>query len=178
MKKLFTLFLVLVGLFVSANGEVKQSGTDFLVVQSTRTVQESSSLDVYRALVEEVSKWWDPAHTFSQSSGRLSIEAKPGGCFCETLIGGGGVQHLEVIYAEPGKTIRMSGGLGPLQGFAVSGVLTVTLSEADGEVTVDTEYRVFGHVESGLDQWAVAVDGVIAGQFDRLKKYVETGTAE
>ena len=61
----------------------------------------------------------------------MRIEPKPGGCFCEAVPAGrrsgGEIEHMRVIYVAPGSTLRMSGGLGPLQSEAVTGVLTMTL---------------------------------------------------
>ena len=44
----------------------------------------------------------------------LSLDAAPGGCFCERLPNGGGVEHMRVTYVEPGKRIVLTGSLGPL----------------------------------------------------------------
>jgi len=70
---------------------------------------------IYRALTEAISAWWDKAHTYSGDAMNLSLNATPGGCLCEKLPSGGGVRHLTVVYADPGKMLRLSGGLGPLQ---------------------------------------------------------------
>src|SRR5262245_39304153 len=82
---------------------------------------------VYAALIEPA-KWWSSAHTFSQSAANLSIEAKAGGCFCETLPDGGSVQHLEVAAVFPGKLLRMRGALGPFQGSGVAGSMSWQLT--------------------------------------------------
>src|ERR1700704_6205463 len=73
---------------------------------------------VYQALTQQIASWWDKAHTWSGNAAYLSIDARPGGCFCEKLPNGG-VQHMTVLYADPGKLLRLSGGLGPLQDLAV-----------------------------------------------------------
>ena len=64
----------------------------------------------YQALTERIGSWWDKDHTWSGNAANLSIDARPGGCFCERLANGG-VSHMTVIY-EPGRLLRMSGGLG------------------------------------------------------------------
>ena len=48
---------------------------------------------VYDALVGQIGSWWDPEHTYSDDAKNLSIDARPGGCFCEKLPNGGGVEH-------------------------------------------------------------------------------------
>lgn len=51
----------------------------------------SPQADVYRALVERVGTWWSADHTWSGNNANLSIDAHPGGCWCERLANGGGV---------------------------------------------------------------------------------------
>ena len=120
----------------------------------------STLLDVWR--------WWDPAHTWSGDPANLSIDARAGGCFCESLPEGGSAQHLLVIYAEPGSTLRMVGGLGPLQDQAVSGAMTWSVApEGEGSVITMT-YRVSGRVEGGMEAWAGLVDSMLGGQIARL----------
>lgn len=154
---------------------VDASGAGFTV----RTVVEVAAppATVYEALVGAVGSWWDPAHTYSGDASRLSIDARPGGCFCEALEGGG-VQHLEVVYAQPATRLRLKGGLGPLQGEAITGHLTFDL-EPNGEGTrVTLTYKVVGYAPKGLEAWAAPVDGVLAQALGRLDRFVETGSPE
>jgi uncharacterized protein YndB with AHSA1/START domain len=129
----------------------------------------------YRAAVERVGSWWSPDHTFSGNAANLSIDASPGGCWCEKLASGGGVRHLTVVYADPGKLIRFSGGLGPLQDMAVSGAMQWAFKEADGRTTIEVTYKVGGYAPGGLEPLAKAVDGVLTLQIQRLKALVDTG---
>ena len=133
---------------------------------------------VYEALVRDIGTWWDPEHTFSGDSRNLSLDARPGGCLCETLPGGGGVEHLRVVYADPGRVLRLSGALGPLQGSALVGTLTWTFSEAEGGTHLRMTYAVGGFMEGGLEGIAPAVEVVLTGQMRRLGRYVETGEPE
>jgi hypothetical protein len=125
---------------------------------------------VYAALTDGVGGWWDPAHTFSHNARNLSVDAKPGGCFCEQLPDGGGVQHMSVVYASPGKLLRLTGAIGPLQEAALAGTMTWTLVQAGGGTTVELSYTV-----GGFRDIATVVDGVLRGQLARLKALVETG---
>lgn len=131
--------------------------------------------EVYRALVEDVGKWWNPAHTYSGDSANLSIDARPGGCFCEMLAGGGGVEHLRVVHAAPGAMLRLSGGLGPLQAHGVAGSMTWTLEDMEGGTAVELTYVVGGFMDGGLERVGGPVGAVIGEQLGRLKQYVETG---
>ncbi len=52
---------------------------------------------------------------------------------------------MQVVYAAPGKTLRLSGGLGPLQGMGVTGAMTFTLEPAaDGRTLLRYQYVVLG----------------------------------
>lgn len=119
------------------------------------------------------SLWWNKDHTWSGSAANLSLDPRPGGCWCEKLPNGGGVEHMRVVYAAPGEMLRLSGGLGPLQAMPASAVMTVTLTPAaDGKSTAVTfEYAVAG--APGLGQIAAPVDGVLAAQVAGLKAAAE-----
>ena len=158
----------------SARADVVDSGAGGFTVKTVVQVS-APARDVYRALVDRVGAWWDSAHTFSGKSENLSIEATPGGCFCERLAGGGGVRHLTVVYADAGKTLRLNGGLGPLQDMAVAGSMTWTFTEASGKTQVEMTYKVGGYAPGGLGPLAKPVDAVLAQQVERLKRFVEAG---
>jgi uncharacterized protein YndB with AHSA1/START domain len=131
--------------------------------------------DVFEILVERVGLWWDPAHTFSRDSRNLSIDARPGGCFCETFPDGGGVEHLRVVYVKPGEMLRMSGALGPLQAFGLAGSLTWKLTGSQDGTTIELSYSVGGFMEGGFERIAAGVDAVLGEQLQRLALFVDTG---
>jgi hypothetical protein len=126
-------------------------------------------------LVQQVGGWWNPAHTYSGDSKNLSIDARPGGCFCEELPNGGGVEHLRVVYLVPDEMLRLIGGLGPLQASGVVGSFSWTLTDSGSSTTVEVTYVVGGFMEGGFERIAPAVDGVIGEQVHRPKLFVETG---
>ena len=51
---------------------------------------------VYDALVGQIGSWWNPEHTYYGDSKNLSIDPRPGGCFCERLPNGG-VEQMHVV---------------------------------------------------------------------------------
>ena len=51
--------------------------------------------EAFNAFIQ-VAQWWDPSHTYSGKSSNLSLSLQPGGCFCERLDGGGGIEHMRV----------------------------------------------------------------------------------
>jgi uncharacterized protein YndB with AHSA1/START domain len=135
---------------------------------------------VYAKLVHDVGDWWNPAHTFSGDAHDLSIDDKPMGCFCERLKNAaGGARHMEVIHVDYGKTLVMSGALGPLQPMPLAAVMSIQLKPAAAEATaLSVTYEVGGYQPHGLTSLAPIVDSVVAEQFTRLKSYVETGKPE
>ena len=120
--------------------------------------------------------WWDSEHTFSGSAANLAIDPKPGGCFCETLPGAepgspprGGVEHMVVVYIEKPHALRMRGALGPLQGDALVGTLTMQLKPADGGGTqILWEYVVGGYLRVPVEGTATGVDQMLGEQLGRF----------
>lgn len=127
-----------------------------------------SPASAWKRLID-VSSWWSPQHTYSGRSANLTLTLSPGGCWCEKLENGGFVRHLEVVLVIPEKTLRLTGGLGPLQGIGATGALTFTLrSAAPTATTIIAEYWVAGYSPDGLSGVAGAVDQVLDEQLQRL----------
>src|ERR1043166_8608922 len=99
---------------------VVDSAANGFTVKVTVTIQAAPD-EVYQKLVRNVGEWWNPEHTFSRDAHNLSIDDKPLGCWCEKLGNNGGVRHMQVITAAPGKALVFAGGMGPLQSLAVTG---------------------------------------------------------
>lgn len=130
---------------------------------------------VYDVLVRQVGLWWNPEHTYSGDARNLSIDPHPGGCFCEKLARGGGIEHLRVVYVVPAEIVRMTGALGPLQPSGIAGSLTWQLTGAKGGTTVVLTYSVGGFIDGGFEKIAPAVETVLGDQLRRLKLFIETG---
>src|SRR5262245_8604591 len=71
----------------------------------------------------QVGQWWDNQHTYSGDGKRMSLQMRPGGCFCEPLDGGGGIEHMRVTFVQPGERVVLTGSLGPLLYEATAGVM-------------------------------------------------------
>ena len=112
---------------------------------------------------------------YSGDAKNLSIDARPGGCFCEKLPNGGAIEHLRVVYVAPREVLRLSGGLGPLQAAGVAGSMTWKLAGAGDNTRVQFTYSVGGFIDGGFEKVAPAVETVLREQFDRMKRFVETG---
>jgi hypothetical protein len=151
-----------------AAAEVKSAAPGGFAVES-RVVVAAAPAEAYAQIVR-IGDWWDAAHSYSGKGANLSLEARPGGCFCERLAGGGGVEHMRVVSARPGVELRLQGGLGPLQAEAVTGSLSWSLKAVGGGTEVVQRYVVGGYIDGGADRIAPAVDQVLAGQLLRLQQ--------
>jgi hypothetical protein len=164
----------LILLCASAHADVIDSSASGFTDKVTLNIQALPE-DVYRKLVRNIGDWWDPSHTFSGNAHNLSIEEKPGGCFCEKLPSDGGVRHMEVLYFSPGKQLVLGGALGPLQTLAATGAMTIKFAPGEGGTKLEVVYTVVGYLPAGMNTWAAPVDGVLQVQFGRLKNFVEHG---
>nr|AIA15857.1 hypothetical protein [uncultured bacterium] len=118
-----------------------------------------------------VGSWWSGEHTYSGKSANLSMALHPGGCFCERLDSGGGIEHLRVSYVDPSKRVVLSGSLGPLLYEATAGVMDVQFERIAGGTKVTLDYRVAGFASGGAEKLAPLVDGVLAEQFKRYREF-------
>ena len=127
---------------------------------------------VYNQLVNQVGKWWHPDHTWGGDAATLSMDARPGGCFCEQL-DGGGVKHMEIVYVRSGAELRMTGGLGPLQMTGAHGGMSWQLEAAENGSQLTLQYRVTGYLPGGMNQFAGPVNDVLQVQINRLAAFAE-----
>jgi uncharacterized protein YndB with AHSA1/START domain len=168
---LATVALATIPLVPPAHAEVTAVSAQGFVVQHVLSLPAPPDV-VYRALTGEVGQWWNPDHSFSGDAANFTLDDRAGGCFCEALPGGGSVEHLRVVFAQPGKMLRLTGGLGPLQALAVAGTMQYRLTEEDGMTRLDFQYAVGGFVPGGLESLAAAVDQVLGEQLQRLAAYL------
>ena len=167
--------MVFLSLLVPAHAPaaVADSSANGFTAKLTLNIQAPPG-DVYRKLVRNIGDWWEASHTFSADPHNLSIDDKPGGCFCEKLASSG-VRHMQVLYADPGKRLVLSGALGPMQTMAATGSMTIELTPSNGGTKLDVTYAVAGYLPAGMNTLAPIVDSVVTAQFTRLKNYAETG---
>ncbi|WP_395644854.1 SRPBCC domain-containing protein [Terricaulis sp.] len=123
-------------------------------------------------------RWWSSAHTYSGDAANLRLTPRAGGCWCETWDHGQSVEHMRVVAViehEGVRTIRLAGGLGPLQEMGVNAVMTLTVTPREGGSKVTMTYRVAGEPGLALDQVAAPVDAVLMEQFGRLTRLLDGG---
>lgn len=155
-----------------AAGEVKDSQPDGFTLENSAWMPAPAE-QTWDALVNQVGRWWPADHTWWGDPGKLSIEARAGGCFCERA-GDRQARHLEVVFVDPGKTLRLAGGLGPLQGMGLDGILEFRLAPADeGGTLVTLWYRAGGYSPDDLSAFAPVVDRVQAQQLDGLVQFLK-----
>ncbi|MBB3989615.1 hypothetical protein [Croceicoccus naphthovorans] len=155
-----------------AKAEMQKIGESGFVSRHTATV--AATPDAAWAALIEPSGWWNGAHTFSGEPDNLTLDPRALGCFCEMLPVGegrsspGSVRHMQVLFADPGTALRLSGALGPLQSEPVGAVLTVTLKQEDAGTRILFEYVVGGTMRYSVDQIGPAVDRVVGEQLASL----------
>lgn len=153
---------------------IKQDDSGFVTRDVTEVKADTKTS--WLALISPA-KWWNKAHTWSADSANLTLRPQAGGCFCERIPEvpdslritlEGSVEHMRVLQAYPERALRMSGGLGPLQSEAVTGVLTIVLSETEQGTRIVWEYVVGGYMRYETPVIAKAVDGVMSQQLNGL----------
>ena len=151
--------------------EVLAAGDHGFQIKVVRTVKAGVN-QVDHAIIHEVADWWDPAHTFSKDAKNLSMDLA-NRRFHEALPNNGFVTHMEIAHYRPSDTIRLTGGLGPLQEMGVQGALTMRLKANQDATVVTLTYNVTGFSPDGLAKLAPVVDGVLTAQLDRLSAHFD-----
>ena len=162
----------------AAHAEVVSESEAGFVSRVTVDVKASAA-DAWPVMTTP-SGWWMDRHTFSGTAANLTLVPSAGGCFCEKLppaddksgqaklLRPGRVEHMRVVYAQPGEALRMVGGLGPLQSEAVSAALTMTLKPMAGGTRITWVYVVGGYTRYKPAEISKMVDAVMAAQIARL----------
>lgn len=173
MKLLTNCALAIGGLlFAPAQAEVK-SATEYGFETVRVVIVKASAAQAY-AMLGKPGLWWSGKHTYSGSAKNMSLQLHAGGCFCEAIPADKAtVEHARVVFAQPGKTLRMLGGFGPLQQEGVSGALTFVLKPVDGGTEVTMRYVVGGYIRMGPQVIAPLVDQVLSEQLAGLKAALE-----
>lgn len=154
-----------------AAAEVRTSSAAGFAIESRATVQVPPA-EAYAALAR-VGRWWDSQHTYSGDAANMTLEPRPGGCFCEAIpADSGAIEHGRVIYARPGQTLRVQAALGPLQSEGVIGTLTWSLRAVEGGTEITQTYVVGGYMRGGFEPVAPLVDQVMSTQLRRLAEHL------
>jgi hypothetical protein len=177
MKIFATLPFAFLALASPALAEVKaQSELGFAVVHGTEVKASPDAL--WKRLVAP-KDWWNPAHSWSGSTAGFYIDAQAGGCFCELfqekdkdgkLRTVGSVEHMRVVFSDPGKVLRLRGSLGPLQSEAMTGTLSISIvpGKIASQSRISFAYVVGGFMRYKTAEISPAVDKMLGEQFARL----------
>ena len=163
--------MALASMYHPADAAVKDTNASGFTVENAELVQVDADA-AWKALVHDVDRWWPKDHSWWGTESKLSIDARAGGCFCE-IAGARQARHMAVVFVDPGRTLRMTGGLGPLQGMGLDGALEFRLAPADGGGTrITMSYRAGGYTPDDLSKLAPVVDKVQAQQLRGLADFL------
>jgi len=155
------------GLVVPAAGNAEVlsvSDTHFVLRQEARSSLSAEQL--WQRLIRPAT-WWHPDHTYSGDAANLSLDVQAGGLWREDW-DGKSVAHGRVLFADPGKVLRLDAPFGPLQGLGAYTVWTITITpDQDGSVVVFDEVST-GSPTARLSEVAGAVDYVKSEAIQRL----------
>lgn len=154
----------------ASQARMVSTGATGFVIENTGVVPTDPAT-AWKALVEDVDRWWPADHTWFGSSANLRIDARAGGCFCE-IDGERQVMHMTIAFVDPGRLLRMLGGLGPLQGMGMYGALDWTFEAAEGGTRITLRYQASGYVPEDFDELVPVVDRVQGLQLGGLLEYL------
>lgn len=157
----------------AAQAEIVDRGETYVRMKTVQQIAAPPA-KVYAA-IGELGRWWDDEHTYSGKAANMTLPLTANGCWCETIPGGGSVRHgvVELAWPEQGM-VRIDAALGPLQDEGVRGALFFRLKPKDGGTEVTITYNI-GGARDFVTKGAEGVDMVLNVQWERLKRYVETG---
>ncbi len=159
----------------SAQAEVKDQAPNGFTIENSEWVPTDPQTS-WKAFVNDVGKWWPADHSWWGDASKLSISEKVGGCFCETN-GAQQAWHMSVAFVDPGKLMRMTGGLGPLQGMGLDGALEWRFVEEKGGTRITLWYRAGGYTPDDLTKFVPVVDQVQGLQLAGLAAYLRKQAA-
>lgn len=176
-RRIAMLFVVaLLGWPAWAQAEVKDASASGFTIENSRVIAVDAQA-AWTALVNDIDLWWPRDHTWWGKASRLEIQPRAGGCFCE-IDGESQARHMVVVFADPGHLLRMSGGLGPLQGMGLQGVMEWRFEPVKDKLgkegtRITLFYRAGGYTPDDLAAFAPVVDRVQALQLGGLADYLD-----
>ena len=98
--------LLITGLPPAAGAEVIDASPAGFT--SKNVVEIAVPADIVYATLLKVETWWDPAHTYSGDAKNLTIDARPGGCFCETWSKGSRIRRRRLSSGPMSRFQKLS----------------------------------------------------------------------
>lgn len=172
MRRLLILFALIAGsvAFSDAQARIVDQAANGFTVENSEWVRADPDT-AWKAFVNDVGKWWPADHSWWGDASKLSISEKAGGCFCE-INGAQQAWHMTVTFVDPGKLMRMTGGLGPLQGMGLDGALEWRFVEEKGGTRITLWYRAGGYTPDDLSKFVPVIDKVQGLQLGGLAGYL------
>ena len=172
MRGLLILFALIGGsvAFSSAQARIIDQAPNGFTVENSEGVPADPEI-AWKVFVNDVGKWWPADHSWWGDASKLSISEKAGGCFCE-INGAQQAWHMTVTFVDPGKLMRMTGGLGPLQGMGLNGALEWRFAEEKGGTRITLWYRAGGYTPDDLSKFVPVIDQVQGLQLGGLANYL------
>jgi uncharacterized protein YndB with AHSA1/START domain len=168
--KLFAFLAVLLSATCIAKSEVVAVSDSGFIVTNKVSIDAPANI-VWQALINDIDKWWSKSHTWWGEQGKLTLDANAGGCFCE-VSQERSAQHMQIVFVDPEKLLRMTGGLGPLQGMGVFGSLDWAFTTNETSTQITLTYRVQGFTPDGFAKLAPIVAQVQGLQLQGLVNYL------
>ena len=153
-----------------AQGAVKDQAPNGFTIENSEWVPADPQTS-WKSFVNDVGQWWPADHSWWGDASKLSISEKAGGCFCE-INGAQQAWHMTVTFVDPGKLMRMTGGLGPLQGMGLDGALEWRFAEENGGTRITLWYRAGGYTPDDLTRFVPVVDQVQGLQLGGLAAHL------
>lgn len=141
-----------------------------LTIENSEWV-EADPQSVWKAFVEDVDKWWPADFTQGGDSSALSMEPMAGGCLYE-CDGERQARRMTIMFVVPGKLMRTSADLGPLQGLNPRGALEWGFVEENGGTRITLRYRAGDYSPEDIGEFAQVVEDVQATQLAGLAGYL------
>jgi len=136
------------GLHAPAHAEVKDQAPNGFTLENSQWVPVDPGT-AWKAFVHDVGKWWPADHSWW-----------------------GDAWHMTVTFVDPGKLMRMTGGLGPLQGMGLDGALEWRFVEEKGGTRITLWYRAGGYTPDDLGKFVPVIDKVQGLQLGGLADYL------
>ena len=137
----------------------------------------SQSVDIaWQHFIQDIDHWWPKDHTWWGEKSTLTIDDYAGGCFCERTNSamGNSAEHMRVSFVDKHKLLRMTGGLGPLQGMGIYGALDWKFEpQENGGTRIVMRYQANGYNPENYEQFIPIVDKVQAIQIRSFANYMQ-----